>query len=113
MKSSAPWIELSSIAAALTIGMLVLMWAQSTGTRCALAFEAPQQLVLSREIDREHLATDLASADRIARRYVLSIVNPAEQQTRFLECEATLVQQIATRHRLSPEQVRVSATDTQ
>ena len=113
MKPSAAWVELSSLAAVLTVGMLVVMWAQSSGTQCTLPFESPHQLVLSRETDREHLATDLASADRIARRYVLSIVGPAEQQTRFLECEAALVKQIGTRHLLSPEQVRVSATDTQ
>jgi len=88
--------------------MLVAMWAQRPDASCTLSVEAPRVLVLSRETDREHLATDLASAARIAQRYMRSTVNPAEQHTRFADCEATLVQQIATRHGLSPDRVRPS-----
>ena len=84
--------------------MLVAMWAQRPDASCTLSLEAPRVLVLSRETDREHLATDLASGARIARRYMLATEDPAEQRTRFVDCEATLVQQIATRHGLSPEQ---------
>lgn len=93
--------------------MLVAMWAQRPDASCTLSPEGPRVLVLSRETDREHLATDLASAARIARRYMRSTVDPAEQQTRFVDCEATLVQQIATRHGLSPDRVRTSPTDAQ
>jgi hypothetical protein len=93
--------------------MLVAMWAQSPDASCTLSLEAPRVLVLSRETDREHLATDLASAARIARRYMLSTVDPAEPHTRLVDCEATLVQQIATRHGLSPDRVRTSSTDAQ
>jgi hypothetical protein len=107
MRSSA-WFELSLVAGALMVGMLVVMWAQRPAASCTLPFEAPRVLVLSRETDREHLATDLASAARIARRYMLSTVDPAQQQTRFLECETTLVGQIATTHSLSPDQLRAS-----
>ncbi len=111
MKPPATSFELSLVAAGLMVWMLVVMWVQSPGANCTLSLEAPRHLVLSRETDREHLATDLASADRIARRYMLSTVDPAQQHTRFLECEATLVQQIATQHSLSPDDVRASPTD--
>ena len=110
MKPSPAWIELSLVAGALMAGMLVVMWAQRPAGDCTLLFETPRALVLSRETDREHLANDLASADRIARRYMLSTANPAEQHTRLADCQAILVQQIATRHSLSPEQVRARST---
>ena len=113
MKPPAAWFELSVVAAGLMVGMLVVMWVQRPAASCTLSLEAPRHLVLSREIDREHLATDLASADRIARRYMFSIGDPAQQHTRFVDCQATLVQQIATRHGLSPDHVRASPTDTQ
>ena len=111
MKPPASWFELSSVTAGLIVGMLVVMWAQRPDGSCTLSFEAPRILVLSRETDREHLATDVASADRIARRHMLSTADPARQHARFLECEATLVQQIATRHSISPDHVRASPTD--
>ena len=93
--------------------MLVAMWAQRPDASCTLPLEASRVLILSRETDREHLATDLASAARIARRYMLATEDPAEQHTRFVSCEATLAQQIATRHGLSPELVRASLPDAQ
>ena len=91
--------------------MLVVMWAQRPAADCTLWRESPRQLLLSRETDREHLAADVASANRIARRYMLSVVNAAEQRTRFADCEATLVQEIATRHGLSPDRLRAATTD--
>lgn len=111
MKTPAAWFELSLVAAGLMVGMLVVMWVQRPAASCTLSLEAPRHLVISRETDREHLATDLASADRIVRRHMLSAVNPAQQHTRFLDCQAALVQQIATRHGLSPDHVRASPTD--
>ena len=113
MTSHAAWYELSLVAGGLMIVMLVAMWAQRPDASCTLSLEAPRVLVLSRETDREHLTTDIASAARIARRYMLSTVNPAEQHTRFVDCEATLVHQIATKHGLSPDRVRTSPTDAQ
>jgi hypothetical protein len=113
MKPPAAWFELSFVAAGLLVVMLGVMWAQRPAPDCTLSFEAPQVLVLSRETDREHLATDLASAARIARRYTRSSVDPAQQRSRFLDCEATLVGQIATRHGLSPDDVRAGPTEGQ
>jgi hypothetical protein len=111
MNPHAAWYELSLVAGGLMAVMLVAMWAQRADASCTLSQEATRVLVLSRETDREHLATDLASAARIARRYMLSTVDPAEQRTRLVDCQAALVQQIATRHGLSPDRVRTSPTD--
>jgi hypothetical protein len=111
MKPHTAWDELSLVAGGLMVVMFVAMWAQSPDASCTLPLEAPRVLVLRRETDREHLATDLASGARIARRYMLTTVDPAEQRARFVDCEATLVQQIATRHGLSPERVRTTSTD--
>jgi len=113
MKPPAAWLELSFVAAGLMVVMLVVMWVQSPAASCTLPFEAPRHLVLSRETDREHLATDMVSADRSARRYMRATADPAQQQTRFADCQAALVQQIATRHGLSPDAVRAGPTHTQ
>ncbi len=110
MKPLPEWLNVSGIAAAFLVGMVLVMWAQSPGPGCVLAPEAPRRLVLSRDTDREHLAADRESADRIARRYRLSIADPARQHQDdlFAKCEATLIQQIAEKHSLTPEQVRAS-----
>lgn len=79
--------------------MLVVMWAQRPNAGCALAFEPPRYLVLSRETDREHLVTDVASIDRIARR----AAGDHGQDLPFAQCQATLLQQLASRHGLSPD----------
>jgi hypothetical protein len=91
--------------------MIVVMWVQRPAVSCTLSFEAPRVLVLGRDVDREHLATDVASADRIARRYMLATASPDQQHAQFVDCEATLVQQIATRHGLSPDAVRASPSN--
>jgi hypothetical protein len=109
MKTRGPLFEVSCAAAALMVGMLLVMWAQRPSAGCTLSPEAPRRLVLSRETDDEHLTADLASVDRIARRYARSTPNDDQRHRRFVECEATLVQQIATRHHLSPDHLRVSA----
>jgi hypothetical protein len=111
MKPISNWLELTLFAAALTAIMVVVAWAQRPDASCTLSFEAPRPLVLSRETDREHLDADRASADRIARRYMLSTVDPGEQHSRFVQCEAALVQQIATRHGLPPDRVRAGLAD--
>jgi hypothetical protein len=112
MKPPAARFEVPLVAAGLMVATLVLMWAQRPAADCALAPEAPRRLVLTRETDREHLATDLASADRIARRYMLSTADLAQQHARFVDCEATLVQEIAAKHGLSPDRVRAIPANT-
>jgi hypothetical protein len=87
-------------------GMLVVMWVQRPSAGCALPTESPQRLVLTRETDREHLTRDLAWVDRIAQRYAASTPSDDRQHDRFLACQATLVQELAARHALSPDQLR-------
>jgi hypothetical protein len=105
MKPFAAGFALSWVAAGLMVAMLVVMWAQSPGTACALSLEPRTVLVLSRQVDREHLATDLGSVGRIAERYSRSAHDREQQRVRFAECEATLVQQIAARHSLERSQL--------
>jgi hypothetical protein len=113
MKTPAGRFELSFVAGGLMVWMLAVMWAQHPAGGCALSGEAQRLLVLSRQTDREHLATDVATAERVARRYKRAADDASQQQTRFLECEATLVQQIASRHGLSVDQVRASPRDAE
>jgi hypothetical protein len=98
IKPFAAAFELSWLALGLMIAMLVVMWAESPGTACALSPEPRTVLVLSRQTDREHLASDLASVGRIAERYSRAGEAADQQRGRFDECEAALVRQIAFRH---------------
>jgi hypothetical protein len=110
MKPFTAGFELSWVAAGLMLAMLAVMWAQRPGTDCARPLEPKTALVLSRPVDREHLATDLASVDRIAERYSRLADDRGQQRVRFADCEATLVQQIAATHSLERRQVREIAT---
>jgi hypothetical protein len=111
MKPLGNGVELSLVAAGLLVVMLLMMWIQRPAATCTLSVEGARVLVLSRETDREHLTTDLASAARAARRYMLSIGDIDRQQIRRVECEATLDREIATRHGLSSDQVRTHRID--
>jgi hypothetical protein len=113
MKQSSGFFEMSSVAMVLLIAMLIAMWAGRPDAGCTASSEPPRHLVLSRDTDREHLATDLSTAGKTARRYMLSAADQSEQRTRFAECAATLVQQIATTHGLPPDLVRARLTDSQ
>jgi len=113
MKSLTDRWEISLVVTGLMAWMLVMMWAARTDKSCALPFEEPRRLVLSREVDREHLAADLASADRIAQRYQRLSENPAEQSPRLLECHTTLVRQIATRHGVPAGDGRTGRSDVE
>ncbi len=93
--------------AALLGAMLLVMWAQHAPATCAVSSEAPRRLQLDRQVDREHLAADGASAVRAARRYT-SGTPRGEQQRRFRECEALLVNGIAATHGVSVDQVRAA-----
>jgi hypothetical protein len=115
MKQSSRFFEMSSVAMVLLIAMLIAMWARRPDASCTASSEPPRHLVLSRDTDREHLATDLSTADKTARRYMLSAgaADQSEQRIRFAECAATLVRQIATTHGLPPDLVRARLTDSQ
>jgi hypothetical protein len=102
---------MSSVAVVLLIVMVLAMWAGRPDASCTRSSDPPRQLVLSRATDREHLATDLSSADRTARRYMRSAADESGQRSRFSECAATLVQQIATTHGLPPDVVRAGVPD--
>ena len=111
MKPLSDRFELAAVAAILLFVMLGVMWIQRADAGCTLPAEASRVLVLGRATDREHLATDLASAARIERRYMLSTDDRDQQRMRLVDCEATLVHEIAARHRLSPDQVRANGVD--
>jgi hypothetical protein len=99
-------LELSCVGAVLIIVMLLAMWADGPGRACVLAREPRTVLVLSRQVDREHLATDLSAAGRIAVRHSRSVPDGEQQRLVFAECQASLVQQIASRHSLERSQLK-------
>ena len=65
--------------------------------------EPRRHLNLDRTVDREHLATDLAESERIARRY------SAQPEADGESCRDQLVRQIMTTHDVTPAQV-IAAT---
>lgn len=97
-------------ASALLVGMVLVMWAQAPNADCVLPFEASRRLVLTRDVDREHLASDLASASRVARRHGSGAPGSAGT-ARLTTCEETLFQAIAARHALPPAVVRAWANE--
>jgi hypothetical protein len=105
----APWVEVSALGGGLIVAMLFAMWARQPPAGCARLPEAPRRVELSSDMDREHLSNDLASADRIARRYAAASSRADDQQTLFLECQDTLLQQIASTHGVSLGQLNDSA----
>ena len=98
--------ELSLLAAGLMVVSVAVMWADRRDGTCATAPDPPRRLVLTEQTDGEHLATDLDSAARIARRYGSAAAAPDDQRARVLQCEAQLADAIATTHGLSPDDVR-------
>jgi hypothetical protein len=100
------WFKVSFGAAAL-LGAMLVVWAQHGPATCAVSFEALRRLQLNRQVDREHLAADGASAVRAARRYTAGTA-AGEQQRRVLECEDLLVSRIAATHGVSVDQVRAT-----
>jgi len=111
LKPRAAWWELGLTAGTLIIATVVVMWVQAPTTECVMPFEASRRLVLNREVDREHLARDLASAERVARRHVAASSASAEPPISLRTCEDTLFQAIAERHGLAAGQVRASARE--
>jgi hypothetical protein len=105
------WLELTLTAAALLVATLLVMWAQAPTADCVMPFEAARRLVLDREVDREHLARDLASADRVVQRYEAAFSRAGDPPVPSMVCEDTLFQTIAARHGLAAERVRLSARE--
>lgn len=106
MKQQRVWFELFLVVGGLSVAMVAAMWIQRPGSNCAMSSEAQRVLVLGREVDREHLAADLVSAAREADRYKRLATDVSQQQARYVSCEATLVQEIATRHGLAADQLQ-------
>ena len=109
MTSPTAWKELSVVVVVLAVAMVGVLWVQRPASNCAMPAEGQRALVLSRDIDREHLVTDIAAAARTADRYMRLTADPVQQRTRFADCHATLLQEIATLHHLAPEDVQAHA----
>jgi len=99
-------LDLWVLGATLTAVMLLVMWAQNRTVLCAMPREAAQRLILTRQIDREHLARDRMEAVRIERRFAASQAGSPERQGDVDACDATLAREIVTMHSVTAEQAR-------
>jgi len=94
--------------------MTVGMWATRPSPACVMPTEPRRHIDLTRTVDREHLAADVLEAERIARRYAAALAaDPGERPspaplTLPEQCQTALVNQIATAHDLSVDQVRTA-----
>jgi hypothetical protein len=96
---AAAWRGPAQFAGAALVVTVVAMWAAQPPSGCVMQPEPRRHLNLDRTVDREHLATDLAQSERIARRYA------ADPDADGESCRAGLVRQIMTTHDLTPAQV--------
>jgi hypothetical protein len=99
-------LDLWVLGIVLTAVMLLVMWAQNPAITCAMPREAAQRLILTRQIDREHLARDRAEAVRIERRFADSQAGLPARQDDVNACEATLAREIVVMHGVTPDQAR-------
>jgi len=95
--------------AALFAMMVLVMWAWAPSGNCAMPPEGDRHLVLTRDVDREHLARDLGAAARVVQRHEAAFSEADEQQSRSRTCETALFEEIAARHGLTSSLVRATA----
>jgi len=93
--------------------MTIGMWATQPAPVCAMPAEPSRHIDLARTVDREHLAADVRESERIARRYAAALAatpSDGHSQPEVLAepCQAALVDQIATAHDLTADQVRTA-----
>ncbi|MEO8259511.1 MAG: hypothetical protein ABI868_19345 [Acidobacteriota bacterium] len=114
---SASWRGPAQFAGVTLIMTVLAMWAARPPAGCALPPEPRRHLDLERTVDREHLVTDLAASERVARRWTppleTSTASGAAAEPGFdLDaegCHARLVRQIMTTHDVTPAQVQALA----
>jgi hypothetical protein len=104
MKQLAARLDLLASIAILMAVMLLAMWAQRPTETCTMPREAARQLILTRDIDREHLSRDRMEAGRIERRYTASQARSSEPK--LDTCEARLAREITAMHGVTSEQAR-------
>jgi hypothetical protein len=86
--------------------MLFAMWAQNPTVTCTMPREAPQRLILTRDVDRDHLSRDRMEAARIERRYAAAQAGSPERQADVDRCEASLAREIVALHGVTADQAR-------
>jgi hypothetical protein len=106
MKYLARRLDVVAAVATLTAAMLLVMWASHPAVTCTMPHEAVRQLILTRDVDREHLSRDRLEATRIARLYTASQAGSPEHQHDVDACEATLAREIVAMHGVTADQAR-------
>ena len=109
---STSWRGPAQFASAALVLTVAAMWAAQPPSGCTMQSEPHRHLNLDRTVDREHLATDLAQSERIARRYAAQSKPAASGgtdepaiQADTESCRAGLVRQIMTMHDVTAAQV--------
>jgi hypothetical protein len=108
------WRGPAEFAGAALIITLLALWATRPLPTCDMTLEPHSHLDLDRTVDREHLATDIAVSERIARRYSAGL--PADSAgvqeapahaggADAEQCHARLTQQIMATHDLTRVQI--------
>jgi hypothetical protein len=106
---STSWRGPAQFAGAALVLTVAAMWAAQPPSGCTMRAEPQRHLNLDRTVDREHLATDLAESERVARRYAARPQPTASGepaiQPETESCHAALVRQIMTAHDVTAAEV--------
>ena len=116
---STSWRGPAQFAGAALVLTVAAMWAAQPPSGCTMRSEPHRHLNLDRTVDREHLATDLAESERVARRYAAPPEPTASGRTGepaihadTESCHAGLVRQIMTTHDVTAAQVLAATART-
>jgi len=99
-------LDVVASVAILMAAMLLVMWAEHPTVTCTMPREAVRRLILTRDVDREHLLSDRLEAARIERRYTASQAGSSPHDDGLDTCEATLAREIVATHGVTADQAR-------
>jgi hypothetical protein len=88
--------------------MGLAMWVAQPSYHCALIEEPPRRLLLTRQLDREHLQRDGAKIQEAARRYASRLPSPRSAEREIANCEESLARVLAAAHDVPLEELRAA-----
>ncbi len=100
--------ELATLSGTAFVYMALAMWATQPPHACVLIEEPSRHLILTRQLDREHLQRDAWKIHDAARRYAsrLSASESVDRET--ASCEETLFRHLSAAHNVPVEEFRAA-----
>lgn len=92
--------------------MALAMWATQPSHACVMVEEPRRHLILSRQLDHEHLQRDAWKIRDRARRYASRLPASPSIESEIASCEQTLAGHLAVAHTVPLEEVRAAMAAT-